>query len=82
MDINNQTPILGQFAYSPIYFFVKKEGQHIKEIYTLKTPTACDENISEFIQTLKKKTGIKRLDKVVVKKEKSSFMEREDELHK
>ena len=49
MDINNQTPILGQFAYSPIYFFVKKKGQHVKEIYTLKTPTACDENISEFI---------------------------------
>lgn len=32
LAIDNKIPYLGSFAYSPIYFFLKKEGENVTEV--------------------------------------------------
>ena len=42
MKIDNQVPFLGELAYSPIHFYIKKEGDQIVEISQIKTPLSQD----------------------------------------
>lgn len=38
LSIDNKVPYLGNFGYSPIYIYVRKEGKDIVEIKTLDPP--------------------------------------------
>lgn len=63
MSIENKVPYLGSFAYSPIYFFVKKDGDNITEVSILDIPVKYD----GFISQLKEYTGLeKELSKIKV----------------
>jgi hypothetical protein len=38
LGIDNKVPYLGNFGYSPIYLYVRKEGKDIVELKTLDPP--------------------------------------------
>lgn len=40
ISIEQQLPYLGNYQYTPVFLFVKKEGAFITEIYTLPTPSS------------------------------------------
>lgn len=54
LAIDNKIPYLGAFAYSPIYFFLKKEGDKVTEIAILDIPV----KYKEFSNQLKEYTGL------------------------
>lgn len=55
LSIDNRVPYLGNFGYSPIYFYVKKEGNSIVEIETLDPP----QRIDAFLEKIGSRAGLK-----------------------
>jgi hypothetical protein len=60
MSIENKVPYLGSFAYSPIYFYLKKEGDKVTEVAILDVPVKYE----QFREKLKEYSGIEGLEKV------------------
>lgn len=49
MNIDNQSPYIGRFGYSPTYLFIRKDGREVSEIYTLPTPSTTGNQLTEFL---------------------------------
>lgn len=63
LGIDNKIPYLGNFGYSPIYFYVRKQGNEIVEIKTLAAP----QKIDDFLKEIEQYTKLKITDKVKIK---------------
>ena len=61
MKITNQVPWLGDFAHTPMHFYIKKEQNEIVEIKLLNSPLQ-QEKCNKFLSELKEKTGIEDFD--------------------
>ena len=61
LAIDNKVPWLGNFGYSPIYLYIRKEGEKIVEIKTLDAPQKTE----EFLQGVSEKARLKDFKKVI-----------------
>ena len=64
LSIDNKVPYLGNFGYSPIYIYLKKQGNQILELKTIDPPQKTEEFLTS-IQDLAKLKGLK--DKIKIK---------------
>jgi hypothetical protein len=55
LSIDNRVPYLGNFGYSPIYFYVRKEGDNIVELVTLDPP----QRVEGFLQKIGEYSNLK-----------------------
>uniref|UniRef100_A0A7S3KB93 Uncharacterized protein n=1 Tax=Euplotes crassus TaxID=5936 RepID=A0A7S3KB93_EUPCR len=60
LAIDNKIPYLGSFAYSPIYFFLKKEDGKVTEISIIDIPVKYEQFKSKLIEY----TGIEKLKEI------------------
>ena len=63
LAISNKVPWLGNFGYSPIYLFIKKQGNEIVEIKTLEGPQRGD----GFLTGVTQMSEIKGMEKIKIK---------------
>ena len=47
LAIDNKGPFLGNFGYSPIYMYVRKQGNEIVEIKTLDPPQKAEDFVKQ-----------------------------------
>ena len=71
LGIDNKIPYLGNFGYSPIYMYVRKQGDQVIEIKTLDPPQRSEDFIRAIaelnpkLKNFEKKIKIKARDQVV-----------------
>ena len=70
LAIDNKVPFLGNFGYSPIYLYVRKQGDNIVEMKTLDPPQKAEDFVKQVAQLSKlkgldKKIKIKPRDQVI-----------------
>ena len=61
LSIDNKVPYLGNFGYSPIYFYVKKQGSDIIEIKTLDPPQRIEGFLKQIDELAKIKGFAKKI---------------------
>jgi hypothetical protein len=55
LSIDNKVPYLGNFGYSPIYIYLRKQGTDIVEIKTLDPPQKTEEFLKQIAELTKLK---------------------------
>lgn len=64
LAIDNRVPYLGNFGYSPIYLYVRKQGEAVVELKTLDPPQRAD----DFVKSIGQLTKLKGLsEKIKIK---------------
>ena len=64
LAIDNKVPFLGNFGYSPIYMYVRKQGNEIVEIKTLDPPQKAEDFVKQVAELTGKPSII---DKIKIK---------------